>query len=307
MAVIAIHRGHCFRTSGATGGRDEQRLANEVGTRLQLGLVRLGHKVHLLSADQAVPGGLDVFVALHTDGVAKTATVDPQRKHGASVGYNTAGGAKLAAAWKRHHQLAGFRWGFLPDNYTAGLRGYYGFGRSDARFEFLAEHGMHSNNEEHAWMHSNYDLLARTHIAAIGEMVGHPKPPGDVVSDPTPTSTAVSATIVFSPDGGMGAFTVDALGGVFTEGVAVYRGSLPEMGVRPNGPIIGIIAWGTEGYTLLGADGGVYNFGSAPAILPYSPLFEQYRAGARRIVDAFGLGSSIITVSNLGERYNLSA
>lgn len=300
MGTVAIQRGHCFRTSGATGGRDEQRFTDEVGRRLAWRLGELGHRVHLLTADQAVPRGLDVFVALHTDG-----NVNPA-KRGASVGYNTDGGRRLAAAWKRAWQRAGFASGFLPDNYTAALRGYYGFGLSDARFEFLAEHGHHSNPAEYDWLHSHYDEAAAAHVAAIGELVGHPRPPGDTVSDPTPTTTAVDAVLVFDQGGGMGVLTVDARGGVYTEGSAVYHGSLPELGLIPNGPVVSIVPRGLDGYYIVGADGGVFAFGNVPAIQPYTPLFDQYRIGARRIVRAFGLGDVLILVSNLGERYTLT-
>jgi hypothetical protein len=303
MATVAVQRGHCFRKTGATGGRGEQQLANEVGTRLKNELTRLGHKVHLLGADDPVPHGLDVFVALHSDGTA----TNPQSRHGASVGYNTEGGRRIAQAWKRWHQLAGYKWGYLPDNYTVALHHYYGFGLSDAKFEFLAEHGQHSNDEEYRWLHSNYDLIARAHVNAIGELVGHPKPPGDVVSDPTPSTTVMSAGLCFAPDGAMGVFTADEIGGIFTEGAAIYKGSLPELGIKPNGPIVKILVWSHDGYTLLGADGGIFNFGSAPQISPYTPFFKEYRDGARHMVDAAIIGAVVIAVANDGGRYTLTA
>lgn len=297
MADIAIQRGHCFRTTGATGGRGEQKFAAEVGARLTWKLAELGHRVHLLTADEAVPSGLDVFIALHTDGSSNANRV------GASVGWNTDGGRRLAAAWKRAWQRAGYGSGFLPDNYTIDLARYYGFGRSDARFEFLAEHGHHSNPAEYDWLHAHYDAAADAHVAAIGELVGHPRPPGAIVSDPTPTTTAVDAALVFDSFGAPGAITVDAGGGVFTEGVARYFGSLPELGVKPNAPIVSVVVVGLAGYYLIGADGGIFAFGAVPEIQPYTPLFAEYRAGARHIVRAFGLGTGIVMVSNLGERY----
>lgn len=297
MATIAVQRGHCFRTKGATGGLDEQKYAAEVGARLTWKLAELGHDVHLLAADDPVPSGLDVFVALHTDGSANTTRV------GASVGWNTDGGRRLAAAWKRAWQRAGYRSGFLADNYTVDLAGYYGFRRSDAPLEFLAEHGHHSNPAEHDWLHSHYDAAADAHVAAIGELVGHPRPPGAIVSDPTPTTTAVDAAIVFDSFGAIGALTVDANGGVFTEGVARYFGSLPELGVVPNAPIVSLVAVGIAGYYLIGADGGIFAFGKVPEIQPYTPLFAEYRNKVRHIVRGFGLGTGLVLVSNLGERY----
>lgn len=259
MARITIQMGHCFRKSGSTGGRGEQILAEQVGKRLEAMLEAVGHDVIRLGADQAVPNNRDLFIALHSDG-----STDPSR-HGASVGYPDDGRSyRMAAAWKRAHERAGYRWGFQRDNYTNNLRYYYGFRDAEGyKFRFLAEHGMHSNPEEYGWMHADYDRLARAHFAAIGEMLGHPKPvvsPGPIVpmppTDPTPTSQAVSTTI--NPDGRIWTFSRD--GGVFTEGGAAFLGT-PPAGHRP---IVAGRATPGNGYALVGDDGGYFNFGDAP-------------------------------------------
>lgn len=169
MADVVIQAGHCHRKTGATGTRREQEFAWAVGTRLVQRLAALGHKATLIGADSAVPRS-DVFVALHTDG-----STNPSRR-GASVGYPDSDGARLAAAWKRAHQRHGFPGGFLNDNYTAALRGYYGFGRSSAPIRFLAEHGTTTNRDDERWLFANLDRCVAAHVDAIGEVVGHPRP-----------------------------------------------------------------------------------------------------------------------------------
>ena len=170
MARVCVQMGHCFRTSGATGTRREQEFASTVGRRLRDALQARGHRVSLIGADEYPPSGMNAFVALHTDG-----STDPNRR-GASVGYPDAAGARLAAAWKRHHARQGFPGGFLADNYTTALRRYYGFGRTDAPIRFLAEHGTTTNRADEAWLFANLDRCVQAHVDAIGEVLGHPIP-----------------------------------------------------------------------------------------------------------------------------------
>jgi hypothetical protein len=119
------------------------------------------------------------------------------------------------------------------------------------------------------------------------------------VTDPTPTETAVSAE--FFEDG---CWTFDERGNVFPEGNVSAHGSLD--GVTLNAPIVkGLAHGGKDGYWLVGADGGIFAFGDAPAIHPYEPLITEYRQGQRRIVDAARSGNGLVLVSNLGERYQL--
>lgn len=54
-------------------------------------------------------------------------------------------------------------------------------------------------------------------------------------------------------------------GGVFCYEGAPYFGSLPELGVQPNAPIVDMTWTLTgNGYWLMGEDGGIFNFGDAP-------------------------------------------
>jgi hypothetical protein len=71
-----------------------------------------------------------------------------------------------------------------------------------------------------------------------------------------------------TPDGG-GYWLVQANGGVYSFGNAVFHGLLPAMGVRPSDPIVGMAATGDDGgYWLTGADGGLFSFGDAPYCQP---------------------------------------
>ena len=52
-------------------------------------------------------------------------------------------------------------------------------------------------------------------------------------------------------------------GGVYAFGSAPFDGSLPDLGVMPARPVIGVADARGGGYWLLGGDGGVYSFGGA--------------------------------------------
>jgi hypothetical protein len=294
MATIVIQMGHVARTSGATGTMWEQQAVREIAGRLDPALRDRGHTVRVIGADDAVPAS-DVFVALHCDG-----SNDINRR-GASVGYPDADGERLAKAWKRAHQRAGYSGGFHADNYTENLRRYYGFRKSRARFRFLAEHATTTCPADLGWLRANLDAVAGAHVAAIGEVCGHPVDTAaraHLAVDPTTAAVDVTA----HPDGAIWTFTGD--GRVLCEGTAKECGSLA--GIRLNGPIVaGVLAEDRAGYWMVGADGGIFAFGSAPPIQPYTPLFHEYARGERRIVRACRHADGLLLLSNRGERYLL--
>jgi hypothetical protein len=293
MASVVIQMGHVARTSGATGTAWEQQAAREIATRLDPALRDRGHTVRVIGADDPIPAS-DVFVALHCDG-----STDANRR-GASVGYPDAEGERLAKAWKRAHQRAGYTGGFHADNYTENLRRYYGFRRSKARFRFLAEHGTTTCPTDLEWLKANLDAVAGAHVAAIGEVCGHPTGIGRADGGVEPTKAAVDVTA--HPDGAIWVFTDD--GRVLCEGTAKECGSLA--GIRLNGPIVaGVLTEDRTGYWMVGADGGIFAFGSAPPIQPYTPLFQEYARGERKIVRACRHGNGLLLLSNRGERYLL--
>jgi hypothetical protein len=138
-------------------------------------------------------------------------------------------------------------------------------------------------------------------VAWIRQGCPLPESPAPVptVTDPTPTRTAVSVELFDD-----GCWTFDEQGNVFPEGNVEKWGSLEQVAL--NAPIVkGLAHGGKGGYWLVGADGGIFAFGDAPAIHPYEPLMAEYRQGQRRIVDASPAGNGLVLVSNLGERYQL--
>lgn len=308
MAKITVQMGHCFRVpipgkNVRTGGRGEQHFAKEVADRLGPLLAERGHEVRVIKADEKVRGPGDVFVALHTDGV------DDVSVRGASTGFPDEQGKRLALAWKRAHQRAGYAGGFLSDNRTKNQREYYGFAtHADHQFRFLAEHGMHSNDVDFEFLHSHFDACADAHVAAISEVLGDPVaptenlPPAFNAGNATPTTMAVD---VFElADGSI--VTFDAAGGVFVEGDKERHFKGAMVGRPMNAPVIGGAMTDDEtGYWLVGADGGVFAFG-APVIQPYGPLLQEYRAGLRHIVAVRRSGPGLLLLSNLGERYFLT-
>lgn len=103
-------------------------------------------------------------------------------------------------------------------------------------------------------------------------------------------------------DGG-GRWVAAADGGVFAYDGAPFYGS---MGGHPlNGPIVRIVPHGRGGYWLVGADGGIFSFGDAPIHRPYSEMFEEYKRGERRVVDAEPHGDQLVQLSNRAELYSL--
>ena len=287
MARVTIQMGHVARETGRTGTVWEQDNARSLAPRIERRLRDLGHKVKVIGADESVPAG-DVFVALHLDGSTNTS------RRGASVGYPDPAGGALAAAWKQEHQRAGYPGGFLADNYTSALRGYYGFGRAAGyQRRFLAEHGTATHAGDLAWIQANQDAMAIAHVNAIGRIVGHPKAGGEM-----PTNIVGFAK---APGGGL--WNLGADGSVAAQEGAPDHGSLPGIGVTPAAPAVEIVAHGRGGYWIIGADGGIFAFGDAPVITPYQPLMDEYRRGERRVVDAEAEGDRVVLVSNRGEVY----
>jgi len=270
MATIVIQMGHVPRTRGATGTHREQEFNRAVAPRIEARLRSLGHTVHVIGADIRPPSS-DVFVSLHCDGSTNRA------RHGASVGYvpGDATDQRLAHAWKRAHQRHGYRWGFLPDNYTRNLSGYYAWNSRDSRstratYKFLAEHGHTTNPEEEAWLFSNLDQCAQAHVDAIGEVVGHPntyaRPAGLPARDKIVTGVVVPKTSPNS-EGFYPTWILDVSGGVFTLHRAKFYGSVPGLGIdlpRAGLRATDIVPTPTgKGYYVLDSGGGVYTFGDA--------------------------------------------
>jgi len=76
------------------------------------------------------------------------------------------------------------------------------------------------------------------------------------------TQPGCSATGFASPVGSVGYWLAGADGSVYSCGNAPWYGSLPSMGITPDGPVVGIAGCST-GYLLTTSRGAVYAFGSA--------------------------------------------
>jgi N-acetylmuramoyl-L-alanine amidase len=112
-----------------------------------------------------IPDGVKVDAAVfeHADGSASPAA------SGYCFGYpNYAVNRKLAECIDaEYNKLPGHpRRG--TDNYTGGLRGYYGYGRVDTKGpEVLVESGFMTNPAEQAWLFANIHNLASAQYRAI--------------------------------------------------------------------------------------------------------------------------------------------
>lgn len=129
MSLLVVQRGHVGRHTGATGtnGLDgdpnEQEFATAAASRIAAATPD-GWSVRVIDADEPLARYAgDAFVAVHCDGSTSHAA------HGASVGYQTTQGNRLAEAWKAAYYRLGWR-GFRPNNNTEGLAGYYGVRRA---------------------------------------------------------------------------------------------------------------------------------------------------------------------------------
>ena len=181
MGLVIVQRGHCFRTTGATGAPGEQAFTEAAADRAELHIEAAGHQCRVINAD--VPDDSyrgDLFVAIHYD------SSDNPAARGASVGYQTPEGNLFAQAWKRHYTRLGWTGGFRPDNYTAALHGYYGTRHAvevGTRRAFIAEAGFGSSPADAALMAppEGTDRVGRAIAAAVIDIIG----PGTVPA-PTP-------------------------------------------------------------------------------------------------------------------------
>lgn len=187
MRDVVIHMGHCFRTRGATGTSGhrgtEQQFVSQVAARMADQLSPFGVNAVTALADDPLPRA-KIFVALHQDG-----SVNPQAQ-GASVGYPvTTPNYQFAQLWKANYTLKGWPNGFRPDNYTRGLRNYYGFRRINADVKVLMEHGFATNRADENWMWDNMSLVVQAHVETITQWLGvkrPPSPPTDQEEDEMP-------------------------------------------------------------------------------------------------------------------------
>lgn len=202
---VWIQRGHCFRTSGSTGTTGEQDYVDAVADRAARLLVDRGHRVHVALADTYPVGDWDLFIALHCDGsTSPTAS-------GASVGYRTDAGQRVARLWKARFAARGWPYGFRDDNYTPALAGYYGTGWARAEGidrAFILEHGFLTNpDRDRAWLRSDEGREAAA--LALADVVAIEADDEPIEEDDMPLTDAEKADIAKQTVNGLKAWLRD--------------------------------------------------------------------------------------------------
>lgn len=166
---ILVQAGHIApREPGfesGTGTAGEQELARAIRDRL-CALLQADKRFEPIPAPGDIPDGIKVDAALflHADGSSSN------RASGFSFGYPEA-----YAVNKRLADLIAIEFERIPghpphhtDNYTAGLRHYYGFSRVDTDGpEVVVEHGFLTNPAERAWLLAHVDQLAQAEYQAL--------------------------------------------------------------------------------------------------------------------------------------------
>jgi hypothetical protein len=101
--------------------------------------------------------GMAIFI--HFDGAVPACTT------GASIGYEGAAGQSAAQQWRALYAPR-FPFTFMPDNFTVGLREYYGYRQVQARDGALVlELGEITCPAQHAWL--------ATRLAALGDLIAY--------------------------------------------------------------------------------------------------------------------------------------
>jgi N-acetylmuramoyl-L-alanine amidase len=112
----------------------------------------------------------DVFLSLHCDGAGSLAA------QGFSLGWppEEAGPktARLRGFLAEEYASIEGHPVHHSDNYTADMRGYYGYRRCDADAKVLVEHGFLTNAHDARWIRTNTDAIARAHYRALLRYAG---------------------------------------------------------------------------------------------------------------------------------------
>lgn len=170
MTLVVIQRGHVPRSSGSTGAPGEQQFAIDTAAALAPLLRGMGLDVRVIDADE--PSWKyrgDLFVSLHYDSSASSTA------SGASVGYQSAEGHRLARLWKLAYTAEGWTRGFRDDNYTTNLGQYYGVREAIAqgnRAAIITEAGFITNDGDRRLM--TPARTARSIARAVADYTGTP-------------------------------------------------------------------------------------------------------------------------------------
>jgi peptidoglycan hydrolase-like protein with peptidoglycan-binding domain len=244
--LLVLQRGHYPRRTGSTGtsGLDadptEQEFAVKACRHIAAAVQAAGWQVRTINADVplSVYGG-DAFVAIHCDGSVH------QAAKGASVGYRTAQGASLGAAFKHAYYAEGWR-GFRPDNYTPALAGYYGTGKAVAmgnRRAIIIESGFLTNPHDEAILQARgHAMLADAVVVALTGAPVAPRPPAPPVVGGGATLRVGSVgeqvrqwQSILAGAGLLGQGEIDGRFGPRTE--AATKAFQAQLGVEPDGVV----------------------------------------------------------------------
>lgn len=157
-----------------TGTTREQEFTRAMRDELHR-LFRADGRFDITLAPGDLPDGWKGDFALyqHVDGAAS------QLAHGFSFGWdvtNPGRGPALAARIAKRYLRLGHPGGHHPDNYTGGLRYYYGYRRINAPVELLVENAFMTNTAEQAWAFKNLKLLAMAQYESVLEEFRLPLP-----------------------------------------------------------------------------------------------------------------------------------
>ena len=126
----------------------------------------------------------------------------------------------------------------------------------------------------------NFDI-SLADPSKLGVTPPAPAPP------PAPSPTTRESSMIETPPTG-GILVVHPDGAVFGEDGARFYGGMN--GHPLNAPIVGIASTPTgNGYWLVGADGGVFNFGDAKLLGPRPALLQQWGLGVGRAIPIIGI------------------
>lgn len=173
MLKILVQKGHVAPREpgfeGGTGTTREQELTTLIGDALA-DLLRKDGRFDPVVVPGDIPDGIKVDAALflHGDGSASPSST------GYCFGYPEYGVNKELA------DLIGKEFDLIPgapphrrDNYTAGLRHYYGYSRVNTMGpEVLVEHGFLTNPVERLWLFGNVKQLAMAEYRALCRYFG---------------------------------------------------------------------------------------------------------------------------------------
>lgn len=174
-ADVLIQAGHEGRPASCArfphracnlGAKGERRLTPLVADEAARELRAAGLRVARVPADYEGTYDVRAAIFIHFDGAQPSCTT------GASIGYRR-GSEAAAAAWRRFYARY-FPFRFMPDNFTVGLREYYGYRTVGSNDDTLVlEMGEITCPAQRAWLVARDrmlgDLIARFVLQRLRE------------------------------------------------------------------------------------------------------------------------------------------